>query len=290
MNFILITAAYNASSTLERTIRSVIAQKVEPSRWIIVDDGSTDRTADIVREFSLHYSFIELLQQTKDNAAEHSLCSKARALNRAVSCLDLRQVDFIGILDSDVELPEKYFLTLFMRMEQNSKLGIAGGAIRPFYNGAFHDRIQNSRWSVAGAVQMFKTSCFLDVGGRFLEMPYGGVDAAIEIMARSKGWTIRTFEDLQVIHYGPVGAASGSYLKTRYRRGVAFASLGYHPVFHFLRCVARFREFPWVVGSLYEMVGYLVGRCKYPDTLLDKKTVNFLRREQINRLFCIRRS
>ena len=280
--FYLITPAYNAESTLKKLLNSVINQSLHPKKWIIVDDGSTDATVNIISEYQNKYPFI-FLERTEDNI-NHTLKGKSKAINLAESKLDFSKVEFVGILDSDIELPEKYFSTLLNRMKKDSFLGIAGGYIRPYFNGGFHDRRKNTGGSLAGAVQMFKTKCYNDIGSLFFGFPYGGGDSAPLIVARAKGWTTQTFNDLPVIHHGRVGGASGSLLKSRFRRGVAAASLGYHPLFMTLLCIKGMRYFPWIFGGISEFLGFVFGSIRYWSPLLDKETVSFFRKEQLTRL------
>jgi len=48
--YVLITAARNEEAYIEKTIKSVISQTILPKKWVIVSDGSTDRTDEIVRK------------------------------------------------------------------------------------------------------------------------------------------------------------------------------------------------------------------------------------------------
>lgn len=282
-SFFLITPAYNSAGTITKLIDSVVSQELKPSRWIIVDDGSSDATADIVGMYLEKYEFIQLERLSKD-VNVHSFGAKVRALNHALSKLDLNLSDFVGVLDADIELPTDYFSSLFNRMNQDTSLGIAGGYYRPYYDEKFHEYILNPQWSVAGGVQMFRTKCLQSIGSEFISLPYGSEDNAIEIMARSKGWGVKTFDDLPVTHHGWVGGASGFRFKSRYRRGLSYASIGYHPLFLILRCIPRLREAPWLIGSIVEIIGFCVGQIKYNPPLLEPKTVAFLRREQVERI------
>ena len=279
-NLLLITAAYNEKDTISKLIESVLKQSIKPLRWIIVDDGSTDTTAEIVHKYQQKHSFIQLEKLTKD-AQTHSFGAKVRALNYAISKLDLSQAEFIGILDADIELPDNYFSVLLDRMNNDFSLGIAGGDIIPYYNEKYHPRSQNRMWSIAGAVQMFKMQCFQDIGSAFLNLPYGGEDSAMEIMAQSQNWNTTTFKDLKVIHFGRVGGKTG--LIIRYKKGLGFASLGYHPLFMCFRCLKRWRESPFLFGSILELIGFFIGKLNKGNPLLNKESVRYLQHKQLKR-------
>ena len=63
MTYVLITPAHNEAAFIEKTLDSVIAQTRLPERWIIVDDGSMDHTAEIVEEYAKRYPWIELVRR-----------------------------------------------------------------------------------------------------------------------------------------------------------------------------------------------------------------------------------
>ena len=48
MNYVIITPARNEEKYIENTLISVINQTVKPQEWIIVNDGSIDRTGSII--------------------------------------------------------------------------------------------------------------------------------------------------------------------------------------------------------------------------------------------------
>ena len=138
--------------------------------------------------------------------------------------------------------------------------------------------------SVAGAVQLFKRECFLSTDG-FSPMEFGGEDAAIEIEARMNGWRVRTFPEIEVIHYGYVGMGSGSRLKARLKYGKMCYMLGYHPFFQIMRLLMRIIEKPVLIGSIAELSGFVRAKCEFKKPALKPNVVHFLRREQLGRLF-----
>ena len=60
--YVLITPARNEAQFIELTIKSVMAQTVLPLKWIIVSDGSTDGTDDIVRKYVADHPWVELVR------------------------------------------------------------------------------------------------------------------------------------------------------------------------------------------------------------------------------------
>ena len=278
--YVLLTAARNEEKNIEKTIQSVISQTVKPVEWIVISDGSTDKTDEIVMIYAEQYDFIKFFKVGGDS--HHNFGSKVKAINFARRQITISDYDFAGILDADVSFPSNYFNEIINRFKANPKLGLGGGIIYEIYKNK--EIPQNiSLNSVAGAVQFFRYKCFHDVGD-FIQLQYGGEDAAAEITARMKNWEVQTFPELKVLHYGYVGQASGNLLKAKYRRGICFYQLGYHPIFEVARCIYRLAERPFITGSVIECLGFFLSYIKNEKRLLPAETIEFLRKEQLVRL------
>jgi poly-beta-1,6-N-acetyl-D-glucosamine synthase len=278
--FVLISAAYNEEKNIGKTIESVIRQTTLPSEWNIVSDGSVDGTDAIVREYSRSIDFIRFFKI--ERTAVHSFSSKVRAINLGLDNIRGSNYGYIGILDTDISLESDYFSRILEEFERDDRLGIAGGNIVQVIDGAL-ERRSKSLNSVAGAIQLFRKACFLETGG-FTPMEYGGEDAAIEIIARMKGWKVRTFPRIEVLHYGYVGGGTGSRLSARYKLGERCFALGYHMLFQFTRLLPRLLQKPYVIGSIAEMFGFLHAKMFLKTPLLRPDAVRFLRDEQLGRL------
>jgi len=55
LKYALVTPARNEEALIEQTILSVVAQTIRPVRWVIVSDGSTDGTDEIVKRHARHH-------------------------------------------------------------------------------------------------------------------------------------------------------------------------------------------------------------------------------------------
>lgn len=167
--YILITAARNEEAHIERTIKSILGQTLPPMKWIIVSDGSTDRTDEIVDRYAADHDFICLLRFTKN--LERDFSSKVKAINAGYEKLRDLEYEFIGNLDADVSLSPDYYERIIETFSQNPKLGIAGGIIVELDgNRPINQNISLN--SVAGAIQLFRHQCFLQTGG-FVQMELG---------------------------------------------------------------------------------------------------------------------
>ena len=282
--YVLVTPAFNAQDTIGHTLKAVVRQSLHPVKWIIIDDGSTDGTANLVQQYCRDYQWIECIRSDKESKdSGHCFGSKVRAMNKGILSAKTFEYEFLGILDSDVSFPSYYFETLIKRIETDPRLGIVGGDIVQFHDGKYKKRIK-SEDSVAGAVQFFSRSCFNSTSG-FLEIEFGGEDAVIETEARMKGFGVKTMFDLEVIHFGIVGSSSGSGMKARFDWGKMNYLVGYHIAFQVARGLYRLKERPALIGSAIELFGFLSALIKFKSPKAPPEVVKFLRHEQLKKLF-----
>ena len=279
-NYILITPARNEEDCVERPLRSVVAQTILPKKWVIVSDGSTDRTDDIVREYTAKYSFIELVRAGEQGVRNFG--SKVAAFNAGYARVAGMEYEFIGNLDADVSFAPEYFETLLSRFSDNQSLGLGGGIIMEKVGDRFVPQTISTN-SVAGAVQLFRRRCFEDFGG-YIPLKAGGIDSAAEIMARMHGWNVQTFADLEVLHHRRVSIGKGKMWTTHFQKGKNDYQLGYHPLFEAMRCSYRMADKPYLIGGLTTFTGYAWAWMRGYKFQLPGDVVQFLRTEQITRL------
>jgi len=280
--YVLMTAARNEAATIERTMRAVIEQTVRPRRWVVVSDGSTDQTDGLVATYASRHGFMRLLRRSGDH--NRNFGSKVNAIRDGIT-RDLCDVEyeFIGVLDADITVSQEYYEKLLMRFRDNPLLGIGGGKIWDVVKGeAINGR--GSLNSVGSAVQMFRRTCYEEIGG-YLPLEVGGEDAAAEVMARSHGWQVRSFEDLPVLHHRRTGTATKSIWHARFERGIEDYLLGAHPLFFLAKCLGRIAEGPYLVGGLLMGLGYLWSALCRTRREVPREFIDYLRKEQKERLF-----
>jgi len=281
--YVLITPARNEEAFIERTLQAVIAQTVLPKKWIIVSDGSTDRTDEIVSHYVAKYDFIQLVRITGHN--QRTFSSKVNAFNAGYHPLRNMEYDYIGILDADVSFGPSYYEMILKKFLDNKKLGIAGGIRYDLCNGKF-ERVLCARNSVGGPFQLFRRKCYEDIGG-FTPLAIGGEDAVAEIMARMHGWQVQSFPEIKVFHYRWTGTATGSVLVTKFREGIKNYLLGYHPLFQMVRSIYRVKEKPYGLSGLLLLSGYVWAFSQRYERAVSKDLVRYLRREQVATLMLL---
>lgn len=279
-DYALITAVWNGDEHIRDTIDSVASQTIHPVKWVIVSDGSDDDTDRIVLDCAATHPFIQFVRRERDPLSA-GFCSKVAALTLCYEQLRGAGFDFICILDGDVTFRPDYFESLLDRFVSRPRLGLAGGYVCEPVNGVFRSRVGNNPRSVAGAVQMFRRECYEGIGGH-RPLENGGEDWLAEIMARMQGWDVRAFVDLPVYHHSL--PTSRKILHRAVREGFMDYSLGTHPLFAAVKCLRRLSQKPYFAYSAFRMAGFcwisLLGR-KRP---VPPEVVDFLRREQMNRL------
>lgn len=278
--YIIITPAHNEEAFIEKTIQSMIAQTVLPLLWIIVNDGSTDRTAHIVRQYASQQGFIRLIDI--DQNLTRGFASKAVAFNRGLAEARKYDCQYIGNLDADILLEPGYFEGILGELEKDSMLGIAGGIVFTNINGKFFTT-DEAIDSVGGAVQLFRRAC-LDAVGGYLPLQYGGIDAAAEIIAKMNGWKVRKFPIRKVFEQRRTGSAHASPLRAKVREGRRFYSLGYSLLFYLARCIYRIKDPPFLIGSVAALYGFMESLIIRRQILLSPDIVAYLRTEQMKRL------
>lgn len=279
-SYVLITPARNEEAFIEQTIQSVVGQTILPRKWVIVSDGSTDRTEEIVRHYCVDHGFIELVSSCGD--AQRNFGSKVHAFYAGYEVLGDISYDFIGNIDADVSFAADYFENILRQFQQDSRLGIAGGVIMELIQGRYVS--QNiSADSVAGAVQLFRRQCFDDIGG-YLPLPHGGIDCAAEVMARMHNWRVKTYFDYAVLHHRRVLTGGANIFRNKFRHGSTDFLLGYHPLFELFRCLYKTTQRPYVLGSLCSFAGFCWAAMTRQKKHLPDTCIHYLRKEQINKL------
>jgi len=283
LSYVLLTAAYNEEHYIEETIRSVVAQVLRPQMWVIVSDGSTDRTDEIVRQYAMRHPFIRLLRREKDDSREFA--SKVFALRAGFQMLTPDSIQFIGHLDADLWLDPSYFRNLLAKFGEDHELGVAGGwCFEQAANGSWQPRPGNCTWSVPGAIQMFRSECYKDIGD-LLPIEYGGEDWYAEIRARMCGWRVRSFPELEA-HHLRVSGTRASLLRYCYRAGFMDFALGSHPLFEVAKVAKMSATPPYLLNALLRMLGFLIAHVS-GRRMVTPACVEFLQQEQLGRLWAL---
>jgi biofilm PGA synthesis N-glycosyltransferase PgaC len=278
--YVLVTPARNEAAFIEQTIKSVVAQTIRPVKWVIVSDGSTDGTNDVVRPFVAEHEWIELV--TLPERAQRNFAGKVAAFNTGQARVAGLEYDVIGNLDADVTFDENYFSFLLGKLAEDPTLGLVGTPYIDPVNEPYDYRFVSSE-HVTGPCQLFRRKCFESFGG-YMPVKGGAIDRIADIAARMSGWKTRTFTDKVYLHHRATGTAQQGVLMAKFQDGGKDYSVGTSLIWEMFRTVYQMTKRPYVIGSLMMASGYLLATIQRRDRPVSREMVEFCRREQMQRL------
>jgi poly-beta-1,6-N-acetyl-D-glucosamine synthase len=277
--YAIVTPARNEAEYIELTIQSMIAQTHPPLRWIIVSDGSTDATDEIVGKYLDAHPWIELLRMPERK--ERHFAGKVHAFRAGYDRVKGLGVEVIGNLDADVSFEADHFEFLTSKMAENPQLGVAGA---PFREGSYqYDYRFTNIENVWGGCQLFRRECFEAIGG-YMPLKGGCIDHVAVLSARLHGWQTRTFTERVCQHHRVMGTAVQGSLKAKFKLGVKDHFVGNHPLWEAFRTAYQMKHRPYVIGGLALGWGYAWSMLRRAESPLSSELVAFVRREQMERL------
>ena len=283
MKYVLITSARNEESHIRKTLDSLVAQTQPPQQWIIVDDGSTDRTAEIIEEYVARVPWISLIRRV--NRPNRNFKGKADAVNSAFKLLEKSEFDLVGNLDADISFGPDHFAFLIQKFREDPQLGVAGTAYMEDHWDSTKDSFEGET-SVHGACQLFRRECFAKIGG-YTASASGGVDWIAVTTARMLGWKTRNYPDRRFYHHRTMGTAERSPLGAMFDYGMKDYYLGGSPVWELFRVLYRLGKRPYVFGGLALLCGYARAALKRMKRPVSSELICFHRREQMMKLRAI---
>jgi biofilm PGA synthesis N-glycosyltransferase PgaC len=278
--YIVITPARNEEEFIELTLKAVVSQIIRPLKWVIVSDGSTDGTNDIVRTYAAANPWIELLQMPERKGRDFA--GKVHAFNSGYRKVGEMEYEVIVSLDADISFEEDYFSYLLTRLAEDPELGLVGTPFRE-KSGQTYDYRYVSIEHVSGACQVFRRECFQAIGG-YLPVKGGLIDRIAVISARMKGWKTRTFTERSCYHHRAMGTAQHGRMLAKFKDGAKDYAIGNHPAWELFRSAYQITRRPFVVGGIALGAGYVWSAIRGVQRPVTTDLIKFHRREQMQRL------
>lgn len=279
LKYVLITPARNEEAFIEQTIKSVVGQTKLPVKWVIVSDGSTDGTNDIVKKYAAKHQWIELVRMPE--RSERHFAGKVHAFNAGYAKVKEINYDVIGNLDADISFDNDYFEFLLNKLDKNQKLGVVA---TPFVEDAVHyDYRFTNIEHVSGACQLFRRACFESIGG-YVPLKVGGIDLIAVLTARMKGWQTRTFTEKSSVHHRKTQIGKHNGLMRTFRSGYHDYLMGGSPIWQVFRSMYQMSKKPLIIGGSFLLAGYVWAVMKQVEKPISRELVEFRRREQEHRL------
>lgn len=220
MRIYIIIPAHNEAAFLGDTLKSLSQQTLPPSRLVVVDDQSTDTTAEIASEYTRKFPYISWIKATSSDV--HLPGSKViKAFQAGLDTLD-DKYDIICKFDADLIFPENYLETISRHFSSKPTAGMVGGFcyIKKDENWILESLTDKDH--IRGALKAYRKECFHHIGGLRASM---GWDTADELLAQFHGWEIMTDPSLKVKHLRPTGFTYNKQAK--WKQGEAFYKLRY---------------------------------------------------------------
>lgn len=280
LSYVIITAARNEEAFIERIIEAMLAQTVAPLRWLIVSDGSTDRTDEIIKAYAADFPLIQYIR--RETRGKRSFANKIHAFDLAYQHVRGLCFEFIGNLDADIIVPATYYMNLLDRFRSYPTLGLTSGFIDQNHGGMVIPRDFSTADSTPHGAQLVRRSCFEQFGG-YLPLEFGGEDWCAEVNARRNGWTVRSFAEIRATQIRETNNGR-DLLKDRLREGRMDYSMGSLLAFEVLKCARRLGQRPYILGALVRLGGFLASYLVRLPRLVPGDVIAFLRKEQWGRL------
>jgi len=279
-SYVIVTPVRDEVQHIAKTIESVKSQTVLPSKWVIVDDGSTDGTREILSSYASQLDWIDVIHNA-DRGCRAPGTGVMEAFYAGYSRLLDNSWEFIVKLDGDLSFAPQYFEDCFQLFDADARLGIAGGTICQLENGRPKvDSLGDPLFHVRGASKIYRRACWQAIEP-LVRAP--GWDTIDEIKANLHGWHTRTFPNFAVIQHKPTGGADGKW-HNWFKNGRANYITGYHPLFMTAKCIKRLLRPPLFLGSTALLAGYCSGYLRRTPQMADKEAIRYLRQQQVRRL------
>jgi poly-beta-1,6-N-acetyl-D-glucosamine synthase len=274
--YVIITPVRDEEKYIRKTFESVVAQTIIPCEWIIVDDGSSDRTPAIIDEFAAQYPWIKALH--RPNTGIRSTGGGIAGFLFGFEHLQTADWQFLVNLDGDLSFASDYFQKCFEQFVANPKLGITGGTIHNKIGDELHlEKV--AAFHVRGATKIYRRECWESLGGMWNGLGWDTID---EVKANMRGWETRSL-DLPLVHYRFTGTAGGRWWGFT-KNGQADYIVGYHPAFFGAKFFRRLFKAPFILGASGLAYGWISAYWKHPKKVKDPEFVAYVRQQQMRRL------
>jgi glycosyltransferase involved in cell wall biosynthesis len=287
MKYVLVTPARNEAAFIDKTLDSVVRQRVLPLRWVIVNDGSTDETGTIAHRYAERHPWIEVIDRPVRK--ERSFAAKVHSFNAGYARVKDLDYDVIGNLDADISFDADHLQFLLERFAQDPRLGVAGTIFKEAGGYSSDADSFEGQHHVAGQCQLFRRQCFEDIGG-YVPHHAGGIDWIAVTTARMKGWTTRSYRDKWFFHHRSLGTAERGKLASSFSYGEKDYYLGNHPLWQAFRVAYRMSKRPYLVDGLAVGLGYAWAALRRIERPVSRELVRFHRAEQLQKLRAILKS
>jgi len=262
----VVIIARNEENSIKKTIDCLKMQDLVPYRIIAVNDGSTDKTGEIL-------STLENIEVINRQRREESHLAKKELANTVNCGLEKLQNDldceFIMISGADLIFPKNYLSLIVERMRTEPKIAISSGMIE----GEFSIEPR-------GAGRVIRYDFWKKIG---LKYPVNyGFEAFLLLKAKSLGYEITSFQDLVIVTERKTGTKYNP--KLYYFYGLGLKALGYTLPYVLVRAALFAKKKPR--GAIYLLKGFFSNY----DNLYDSELREYVKKTQYQKISRLDRS
>ena len=276
-SYALISPCRNEAAYMRQTLDTVIGQSIRPAKWVIVDDGSTDDTPIILREYARAHAWIEIVTR-KDRGRRAVGPGVIEAFYVGYGTINPDDYDYLCKLDLDLRLPPRYFETLMERMTANPRIATCSGKAYVEEDGRLVDERHGDETSL-GMTKFYRVPCFKAIGGFVREVMWDGIDCH---RCRMVGWIACSWDDpqLRFVHLRPEGSSQKGIYTGRLRAGYGQYFMGTGLLYMVAIAINRIDQKPYVLGSLAMLWGWINSALRGEPRYENAEFRKFLRRYQ----------
>ncbi|HKI77832.1 MAG TPA: glycosyltransferase family 2 protein [Ignavibacteriaceae bacterium] len=274
--FAIVTPVKDEINYFPKTVKSVLSQYAKPQKWIIIDDGSTDGTTEIIRKAERENDWIEGIYREPNKNRKPG---GEFVLEIGLKKLNIDEYDFIVRMDGDLEFESNYFRVLFEKFDDDPKLGIASGVCFITRNGKAIEE-KHPRFHTRGPLKTYRAQCFKNIGGLLNCLGWDSID---DLKANKLNWHTHSFPELR-IHHLKKTQSHGGIFKSSFNKGVASYNSGYHPLFVLFKTVYILIFLRYKSNSIGVFWGYFSSMIKLKPKPITKELIKYIRKQQMNKL------
>lgn len=279
--YVLITPARNEAAFIQCTIESMIRQTALPLRWVIVNDGSTDATGEIIKRYLPDHPWIELVENPPRQ--DRNFAKKVASFNAGFARVAELPYQIVGNVDADISFDNDHFEFLLDKFQQDPTLGVAGTVFREEGGYSSASDSFEGQTHVSGQCQLFRRQCFSEIGG-YVPHRAGGIDWIAVVTARMRGWKTQSFQERSFFHHRHLGTAERGQLASSFSYGEKDYYMGGHPIWEMCRVAYRMTKKPYLVIGCALGAGYVWACCVGTPRAVSAEFVRFHRAEQMSKL------
>jgi glycosyltransferase involved in cell wall biosynthesis len=275
--YVLISPCRNEAAFMRQTLDSVVGQSLRPTKWVIVDDGSTDDTPAILAGYAARHEWISIVTRA-DRGTRAVGPGVVDAFYSGYQTIDCSEFDFVCKLDLDLLLPPRYFETLIDRMNADTRIATCSGKSYIRENGRLVFERHGDDTSL-GMTKFYRSIRFQEIGGFVREVMWDGIDCH---QCRMHGWIACSWDDpdLRFVHLRPMGSSQQSIYAGRMRHGYGQYFMGTGFLYLAASALSRINQRPYVLGSLATMWGWIQSAALQRPRYENPEFRRFLRRYQ----------